>query len=240
MTQNYTFDDITKYFDGKFVDIKRELSAKQPKDKCLTATTLKKKGLQNQLDFNLELYQSVDVIATLAKDTGEIAIIEQCEIIENKIKKRNKLIRIADRSEYGWKTVIEYDQDQLASDDEDNKRIKMAEKEASRKAKSAYKPYYSKNNNRRTPFPTATVSAPPEFGGPATNAGPTRPFFNQLFRDTRYQPYRRSGAASNRAEQQCFACGKFGHYRSDCPHDIYKNDTKFKPGYSASTSTPRA
>ena len=240
MAQNFTFDDITKYFDNKFGDIKRELSSEQIKDKCLTATTLKKKGMQDQMDFNLDLYQSVDTIATLAKDAGEPSIIEQCEILENKIRKRNKLIKIADKSEYGWKTVMEYDQDQLASNEEDNKRIKMAEKEASRKIKAAIKPNYAKNNNRRTTYPSANAPFPMEYGAPSgvvSNTGSARQSASQSFRDYRYQPYRRSGASGIPSEQQCFSCGKFGHYRSECPHDSYRFDAKFKTRSTTATSS---
>ena len=40
---------------------------------------------------------------------------------------------IADRSEYGWKTVGEYLENELADDEQDAKKMKKAEKEAQRK-----------------------------------------------------------------------------------------------------------
>ena len=49
------------------------------------------------------------------------------------IEQRQKLIFIADKSEYGWKTVGEYLDNELANNDEDAKKLKRAEKEAQRK-----------------------------------------------------------------------------------------------------------
>ena len=43
-----------------------------------------------------------------------------------------KLIKVANCSKYGWMTVDEYGIDQLASDNEDEKRLVKAEKSAER------------------------------------------------------------------------------------------------------------
>ena len=60
-------------------------------------------------------------------------------IVEGKelIRKRQKLIRIADKSADGWRVVDEYVSDELASGSEDEKRLKRAKDAANRKRRQA-------------------------------------------------------------------------------------------------------
>ena len=51
------------------------------------------------------------------------------------VSKRIKAIKLADKSEYGWHTVIEYLSDDLASDTNDEKRMWRSEKRAEKKMK---------------------------------------------------------------------------------------------------------
>ena len=57
------------------------------------------------------------------------------------VKDRMKLIKLADRSEFGWKTAIEYEQDDLASDSDNEKRIQKSERAAERKLKLKRRKY---------------------------------------------------------------------------------------------------
>ena len=46
---------------------------------------------------------------------------------------RQKLIQLADQSEFGWDAVKEYETDELAENDDDAKRLEKAEKSAKQK-----------------------------------------------------------------------------------------------------------
>jgi hypothetical protein len=68
------------------------------------------------------------------------------EVIE-KIKKRNKHIEIADGSDGGWETVLEYQSNPVASDSDDETKINKAENRALRKRNSNGKTTAVKPNN---------------------------------------------------------------------------------------------
>ncbi|XP_021352299.1 uncharacterized protein LOC110449639 [Mizuhopecten yessoensis] len=105
----------------------------------------------------------------------------------------------------GWQTVKEYVSDDLASDSEDEKRIRQAEQRALRSiklkhgsSKRSSSAVFNNSGNTATRYasPPAAAGSAPFRGGPY-NSGVTAP---------------RSTAPSD----QCFSCGGFGHWRRDC------------------------
>ena len=51
----------------------------------------------------------------------------------NLIQSRQKLIKLADKNKAGWLVVEEYEQEELAEDSDDEKRIRRAESQALKK-----------------------------------------------------------------------------------------------------------
>ena len=68
------------------------------------------------------------------EDTGEAN--DLCGDLTAKLKRRNKLIKMADRSVLGWDTVEEYEPDPIASDSDDGNKIRQAENRALTKRKT--------------------------------------------------------------------------------------------------------
>ena len=62
-----------------------------------------------------------------------------------RVKRRIKLIKLADKSEYGWATIKENKLDELASDSEDEKRIYMSEMCAEKDFKQWNSKLFKKN-----------------------------------------------------------------------------------------------
>ena len=114
---------------------------------------------------------------------------------------RQKAIRIADRSEFGWATVDEYEEDELAENSDDEKRLYRAEMRAGRKLKAAAA------KNRKTKEFLRKEWRP---GSPTTS-------------DAGSVSSQRSSSSSSGSIPvvhglgTCFLCGKRGHFRRSCP-----------------------
>ena len=84
---------------------------------------MKFKGNQKQFEHNAEIDAIFDRLrsANVSRNQEVEDLISEGKEL---IRKRQKLIRIADKSSDGWKVVDEYVSDELASGSEDEKRLK--------------------------------------------------------------------------------------------------------------------
>ena len=76
---------------------------------------------------------------------------------ESLINNRQKLIKVADRSEHGWATVEEYVTDELAENSDDEKRLFKAETRRGRKLRASSKSKVKKPAERILPFGLSTA-----------------------------------------------------------------------------------
>ena len=76
------------------------------------------------------------------------------------IAHRRKLLKLANRSEYGWSIVEEYEEDGLANDSEDKKRIEKAEWAAERRAQAKRRKEAAADGRKRGHTPYKLTFAP--------------------------------------------------------------------------------
>ena len=148
------FEDLRSYFDEKFSHLQRELSDDQLKSssslvkklKSETNLTFKFSGNKKQFEFNTETLEHITQSLSFVDSLKSLVDLENSEnhklddslnAASKAIKRRNKLIRIADKSAAGWAAVDEYLSDEVASGSEDEKKIRAAEQRALRKKKNA-------------------------------------------------------------------------------------------------------
>jgi hypothetical protein len=125
------------------------------------------------------------------------------------LTERQKLIKLADKSPFGWKTVLEYKQHDLAADEEDEKKIYRAEARAAREVKKFSSTQFKRQGNYLCTADTPNSNLQLNASIPFKNA---RPLYKM--------PYRASGV--------CFSCGKPGHWRATCPLLLASNSKQDK------------
>ena len=115
------------------------------------------------------------------------------------IQQRQKMLKLADSSELGWKVVSEYQSNPLASDSEDERKIYKAEVRAERKAR---KDQQKRLRLRRSSFRCRQFSS-------------TQPMQSQS-QVTEKPIYHRTPTIMGGRAGNCWYCGGPGYWRSDC------------------------
>ena len=161
----------------------------------------KKKGNKQQSDFNRKILHVNEHALTALKNRQYERAQKELEEGRHLISKRQKVIKLADKSEFGWGTVNEYLMDESASDDEDAEKIKKAERRAAQKSKERL----ASRNKRKV-----TVTAN-QFHSNRYNFDP--------FRRSSKVPidfFRHNNANNRTSNDICYRCGKPGHWAKFC------------------------
>ena len=127
------FSMFKDFLEKKLEDKGKQIEQRSKLDK--EVVQLKFKGNQKQFELNAELdaiFEGIEVESeSIEPNLSQIKKLS--EEGRQRIRKRQKLIKIADKSRDGWQVVAEYESDELASGSEDEKRLKKAREAASRK-----------------------------------------------------------------------------------------------------------
>ena len=232
------FEQLMEESDG----LKRKLKSQERKE-----VKFEKNGHKVQFEFNNDLLELISTIQDGVKRQRTTKVQQLLEELVEKIEYRNKLIQMADRSPYGWATVNEYEKDQLAADELDEKRINNSEKGAEKKdkdRKAKEKEKAEKDKARHHPYRdgrkgSSTFSSREKYGRSSGNRlqsnasgyGGSSARFRNAPHSSSYpnnsgsysnsNSYYNSGSYSNnwqrRDQRHCFGCGRRGHIWSECP-----------------------
>ena len=160
----------------------------------------KRKGNKFQFDFNKKIFNKQEQALTALKAKQYEKAKQELEEGTQLIAKRQKVIKLADKSEFGWETVNEYLADDLASDDEDAKRIKKAERSAARKVKERLD---LRNKRILANHPYQSQINPSFFQSFRTSSKVPASFF---------RAQNMSYSRTNPINDICYKCGKQGHW----------------------------
>ena len=165
----------------------------------------KKKGNEQQFNFNRKVIKRSSA-AVKALESGTIGKAKELNEGISLLNNRQKIVKLADKSEFGWATVQEYVCDDLADDEADASKIKKAEKRAAASLKSLHEK--KKKSDTKFSFPAPSPNSASRFGGASGSFPPAGSYF---------RPQGRYSGNIFRGSDLSFRCGKRGHWASSCP-----------------------
>lgn len=129
------------FLEKKIEDKGKQIELRSKLDK--EVVQLKFKGNRKRFELNAELNSIFECIETeggsIEPNLSQIKKLSQEG--RQRTRKRQKLIKIADKSKGGWQVVAEYESDELASGSKDEKRLKKAREAASCKRRQTEQPF---------------------------------------------------------------------------------------------------
>ena len=184
--------------------------------------TFKRKSHEVQYTFNEEVKAKFDSVKAALHETPPAVEKAKSAIEEGEklVNDRQKLIRIADRSEHGWATVEEYEDDELADNSDDEKKLFKAEARAGRKLRQKL----AKGKGRKGYFKKPGSNSWYKWQPAGINFN--QPSVSNVGVDTqRHVPGtsivspQLQGASQSSLSQlgPCFLCGNMGHFKKSCP-----------------------
>ena len=218
---------------SSIAELKKEVNSAQEKTSQELASkinqssyTFKKKGREEQYNFNAAIQETISSaqkkLEKASKDPADKAAINKAaDLLQQStetIGKWQKLIKVADRSEFCWATVRHHEANPLALDSDNEKSLLRAEKEGRRDAEKA------KANGKHR-----------QGGSSWTNSRKRRANAQPYARwDAAGPSYRREGQVANppplmstqrvnrpvKVLGPCFHCGAFGHLVATCPAKV--------------------
>ena len=116
---------MISYFDKRFDGIAKFFQKPTNKNTKIEDTfKFRHKGNRVQFEFNEQILQIVQNLSSVLNNDDASEANDLCDELTAKLKCRNKLVKMADRSDVDWETVAKYETDPIPSDEDDGKKIR--------------------------------------------------------------------------------------------------------------------
>ena len=205
----------------KIGKLQKEVSANQDKTaqtivqklKADRGYTFRKKGHEQQFRFNLDIDEHIQkareeaVKIIPSSETGAKSLEKlKAKLHQGSqaIAARQKRIKVADRSDYGWAVVETYDSDELAENSEDEKRLFRAEKAAEKKCSKRKRRFPRKDESVQKLARNQSAEMTPQ----SVSAVATKQAGSSDGQQT---------SQASRPIGPCFRCAAWGHLQRNCP-----------------------
>ncbi|KAL5463210.1 hypothetical protein EMCRGX_G032089 [Ephydatia muelleri] len=163
---------------------------------------------ESVMDHILEAESQLSRAARLVADGPAKVALEKAKqslkLGKDALSHRQKLIKLADRSDFGWAVVNEYEADALAVDSDDEKRLDRAERAAERRANAKKRKSEDAERVKKMEHEAQDrAKAAARWSGAGVVAG--------------------AGALGKPALPRgsgpvvCYGCGEAGHFKRECP-----------------------
>ena len=165
--------------------------------------SFKKKANEDQHKFNTKVIDSLAEVSGALEKREITKAQDHLQKSEHMLNERQKHVLLAEKSEFVWATVHEYKKHELAEDSEDEKRILKSEI----RAKAQSRQIRSKLPARKYESLPQREDLTNRYYTPNVQTRTSRASLN-------YSP---ATNVSNFKSGSCYSCGKFGHWRNECP-----------------------
>ena len=177
-------------------------------------------GCLDQFQHNSDVMRTIEKAANaILKGDGEAGLKSLSEG-KKLIDHRQKLVRLADREEQGWRFVKEYEKDKLADDSDDERAIARARRAANvrnPRGSSRGRPYRHQNRNFQTYRNRQSSSSYQPRDQQSSSSYQYGNNYQQHNRNSQQFHSPRSDFRRNRYDQECYVCNQRGHLSYDCP-----------------------
>ena len=230
MADEAIVNKIETLLDIKLASLKREIKETKSMAKKVKVEEFNKKSHQKQYEHNTEVRGKMEEAAELLGEDerdGNVQkiIAEGMDIIDH----RNKCIKIAYTSDQGWLAVQEYEKSAIASDSDDDKKIRQARSNANRIVKARKDKNNVSHKNPRVSFRNDEYARTSRYEGAGTdgykggyaggyNGGHGAGYAGGYGSSQKSQYSQGQWGQRNRANDICRRCGQVGHWARDCSY----------------------